>query len=414
MDLIAHIIEHAFEDTLPLVPFLFLTYLALEALEHMAGVRVNAAVKRAGAAGPVVGALLGIVPQCGFSAMAATLYAGRVITLGTLVAVFLSISDEMLPLLVAGHVEGGFLVQVLAAKAIVASVAGLGVDALLRLLRRNARVHALLRGRVLGTPQGAEAGSADAVPADGGRPCGDARRGSNELDLIDELSQAGEGADYIHRLCERDHCGCDDVADMARAGREYEQEADRARDQDAVASAVADGGHQHARSHGDELEHGEPRASHGLSHGHDHGHDHEHSHTRSGSIPVVLSIVKSALIHTAQITVFIYLVTVVLVALLETVGEPALEAFLRGNEVLAIFAAALVGLIPNCAASVVVTQLYLEGVLPLGAMFAGTLAGAGAGFLVLFRTNRSVRENVVILCILYVVAVICGFAAMGV
>lgn len=83
MDLLLHFIEHALEDTLVLVPFLFVTYIALEVLEHAAGARANAVVRRAGAAGPVAGALLGVVPQCGFSAMAATLYAGRVVTLGT-------------------------------------------------------------------------------------------------------------------------------------------------------------------------------------------------------------------------------------------------------------------------------------------------------------------------------------------
>ena len=98
----------------------------------------------------------------------------------------------------------------------------------------------------------------------------------------------------------------------------------------------------------------------------------------------VYAIVRSACSHTVQVTVFIYAVTLVLVAALETVGEPALAAFLSGNEALAVFASALVGLIPNCAASVVVTQLYLEGVLSFGAMIAGTLVGAGTGFLVLF------------------------------
>ena len=124
---------------------MLITYLALELLEHAAGDRVNGVVKRAGAAGPVVGALLGIVPQCGFSAMGATLYAGRVITLGTLVAVFLSTSDEMLPLLVAERVDAGLLAQVLLAKAAVAAVVGLAVDAALRALRRNARAHAAMR-----------------------------------------------------------------------------------------------------------------------------------------------------------------------------------------------------------------------------------------------------------------------------
>ena len=124
MDLLLHFFEHALEDTLALVPFLFVTYIALEALEHAAGARANAVVRRAGAAGPVVGALLGVVPQCGFSAMAATLYAGRVVTLGTLVAVFLSTSDEMLPMLVAEQVEAGLLFRVLGLKVLVALITG--------------------------------------------------------------------------------------------------------------------------------------------------------------------------------------------------------------------------------------------------------------------------------------------------
>ena len=132
MELVVHLVEHALEDTLPLVPFLFVTYLALEALEHAAGSRATALVRRAGAAGPVVGALLGIIPQCGFSAMAATLYAGRVITLGTLAAVFLSTSDEMLPLLVAEHVDPGRLAAILLCKALVALITGVVIDALLR------------------------------------------------------------------------------------------------------------------------------------------------------------------------------------------------------------------------------------------------------------------------------------------
>ncbi len=363
--------EHAFEDALPLVPFLFLTYLVLEVLEHMAGERVNAAVKRAGAAGPVVGALLGVVPQCGFSAMAATLYAGRVVTLGTLVAVFLSTSDEMLPLLVAERVDAGFLVQVLGLKAAIAAVAGLGIDALLAMLRRNARVRTMLQRRVLGT---ASAGGAAPTGAAGSSL-------EDEPDLIDELAEAGEGLDHIHRLCARDHCGCDDAM-LVRRGHDFAHGSQR----DAASKAALD-----------------PN---------DHAHGHDHTHAHGVTATTVLPIVKSAFVHTVQVSVFIYLITLVLVALLETVGEPALEAFLRSNEVLAIFAAALVGLIPNCAASVVVTQLYLEGMLSLGAMFAGTLAGAGAGFLVLFRTNRSARENIVILCMLYVIAIICGFVAM--
>ncbi len=357
MELIEHIVFHSIEDTLPLVPFLFITYLALEALEHMAGDRAGALVRRAGAAGPVIGAVLGIVPQCGFSAMGATLYAGRVITLGTLAAVFLSTSDEMLPLLVAEQVDAGTVVQILLVKAAIAAVVGLAVDACLRALRKNARAHEALRRGVLGQAAGAS---------------------SDAPDLIDELSEAGEGAGHIHRLCERDHCGCEDVG-PGDAGRMAPVSCGDEREN------IAPGAHAHDHDGGEEL--------------------HEHHH-HSGAI----AIVRSALSHTVQVTVFIYVVTLLLVAVLETVGEPALAAFLAGNEALAVIASALVGLIPNCAASVVVTQLYLEGVLSFNAMIAGTLVGAGTGFLVLFRTNRSARENLVILLLLLAVGVASGFA----
>ena len=116
-----------------------------------------------------------------------------------------------------------------------------------------------------------------------------------------------------------------------------------------------------------------------------------------------MSIIRSAISHTVQVSVFIFLVTLILVAVLETFGESAIEQFLRGNETLAVLGSALVGLIPNCSASVVITQLYLEGALQLAPMLAGTLIAAGVGYLVLFRTNRSARENVVFLIMMYVI-----------
>ena len=344
MDLLLHFIEHALEDTLVLVPFLFVTYIALEALEHAAGARANAVVRRAGAAGPVAGALLGVVPQCGFSAMAATLYAGRVVTLGTLVAVFLSTSDEMLPMLVAERV---------------ALITGVLADLAIRALRKNARVHALLRRTVFSV-----------------------RRDGMEADVVDQMAEGGETAEHICRLCEQDHCGC---------------------------------GHDHAHVYGDE---------HGHAHGHedadghvagcDHDHGHGHSHA-GGRFGIVGSILMSAVSHTVQVSLFIFLVTFALVLVLETVGEDALAAFLSGNQLLAVFASALVGLVPNCSASVVITQLYLEGVLGFAPLMAGLLTSAGVGYLVLFRTSRHPRENVVIVVGLFLVACVWGlvFAALG-
>ena len=347
MDLLIDILLDAGKDTLSLVPFLLVTYLALETLEHVAGDRVNGAIKRAGAAGPVVGSLLGIVPQCGFSAMAATLYAGRVVTLGTLVAVFLSTSDEMLPLLLAEQVPMQTMAMLLVSKALIALVTGFIVDAAIRGLRRNARAHAAIRRTVLGTA---------ANPAHVNCAHDDHTGG----DIIDEVAEAGVSADHIHELCERDHCGCDE----------------------------------------DEGEHG-----HGHGHHHDYGHadEHHHDHGHSHEGAPVLSIIRSAISHTVQVSVFIFLVTLILVAVLETFGESAIEQFLRGNEMLAVLGSALVGLIPNCSASVVITQLYLEGALQLAPMLAGTLISAGVGYLVLFRTNRSARENALFLVMMYVI-----------
>lgn len=351
MDLLIDILLDAGKDTLSLVPFLLVTYLALETLEHVAGDSVNGAIKRAGAAGPVVGSLLGMVPQCGFSAMAATLYAGRVVTLGTLVAVFLSTSDEMLPLLFAEQVPVQTMAMLLASKALIALVTGFIVDAAIRGLRRNARAHAAIRRTVLGTA---------ANPAHVNCAHDDHSGG----DIIDEVAEAGVSADHIHELCERDHCGCDEDED------------------------------EHERDHGHSYDHG-----HTGEHEHHHGHSHDHSHEGAP----VLSIIRSAISHTVQVSVFIFLVTLVLVAVLETFGESAIEQFLRGNETLAVLGSALVGLIPNCSASVVITQLYLEGALQLAPMLAGTLISAGVGYLVLFRTNRSARENVLFLIMMYVI-----------
>ncbi len=347
MDLLIDILLDAGKDTLSLVPFLLVTYLALETLEHVAGDSVNGAIKRAGVAGPVVGSLLGMVPQCGFSAMAATLYAGRVVTLGTLVAVFLSTSDEMLPLLLAEQVPVQTMAMLLASKALIALVTGFIVDAAIRGLRRNARAHAAIRRTVLGTA---------ANPAHVNCAHDDHTGG----DIIDEVAEAGVSADHIHELCERDHCGCDEDED--------------------------EHGHDHSHDHG---------------HADEHERHHDHSHSYEGA-PIV-SIIRSAISHTVQVSVFIFLVTLILVAVLETFGESAIEQFLRGNETLAVLGSALVGLIPNCSASVVITQLYLEGALQLAPMLAGTLISAGVGYLVLFRTNRSARENVVFLVMMYVI-----------
>lgn len=304
MEIMMHALEHAFVDTLKLVPFLFVTYLAMEALEHHAGAASEAAVRKAGHAGPAIGALLGVVPQCGFSAAASTLYAARVVSLGTLFAVFLSTSDEMLPILIAEQAPMALIVKVLAIKVVVGMVVGFAIDAVLHAMRRDKE---RLR---------------------------------------------------IHELCERDNCHCN--GDCKACGNNPEL-------------------------------------------AYDFEHDKEHDHDHKGG-----SIVKSALKHTAQVTLFIFLVTLALEVVMDSVGEEAITAFMEGNPGLSVVAASLVGLIPNCAASVAITELYLDGTLGAGAMIGGLLVSAGVGLLVLFRTNRPLRNNLAILVLLLLVGMAVG------
>ena len=300
-----HVLEHSIEDTLYLIPFLFVTYLAMEWLEHKAGDKTQRAIERAGAAGPVIGALLGVIPQCGFSAAASTLYAGRVVTLGTLIAVLLSTSDEMIPIFIAAQMPLSTMFAILGAKVAAGIVAGFAIDGVLRALRR---------------------------PTEHLR---------------------------IHELCQRDKCRCNGECHVCEESPELAYTAD---------------------------------------------HDEEHRHDHTGA-----SIVKSALKHTAEVTVFIFIVTLILNGVLETVGEDALAQILGDDSALAIVAAAVVGLIPNCAASVVIADLYVEGILGAGAMFAGLLVSAGVGLLVLFRANRPMKRNLSIVAIMLATGIVCGF-----
>ena len=315
--ILQHTLEHSVSDTLYLIPFLFLTYVAMEWLEHRTAGKTQEAIQHAGAAGPIVGAVLGVVPQCGFSAAAATLYAGRVVTLGTLFAVFLSTSDEMLPIFIAEQVPVETIAKILGAKLLIGMIMGFIVDTVLRLARRDKQK---LR---------------------------------------------------IHELCEQDRCHCNNECATCESNPElvYQHHDD----------CAAGCSHEH----------------------HAHEHDHDHSHGWK-------SILKSALIHTVQVGVFVFLITLVLNYVLEVVGEDALASFLGSNTVLSVLASALVGLIPNCAASVAIAQLYLEGVLGAGAMMAGLLVSAGVGLLVLLRANRPLRQTIAIIALLYATGVAWG------
>ncbi len=323
MDLFVDVLADSVIDTLKLIPFLFVTYLAMEALEHFASNKVREAVERAGTAGPVVGALLGALPQCGFSAMAATLFSGRVVTAGTLVAVILSTSDEMIPVFVAHQEPASRMLSIIAIKVVLGIVAGLLLDVALRLLHR-----------------------------------------------------AGDGHAHIHELCEREHCHC--------------EEADELDDDEGH-----DGRGDHNNHHNDHDGH--------LEHAHHHGHSHSH-HGAWG-------IVRSACVHTIQVTAFIFLISLLFGLIIEGLGVDSIRSMLAYHPVRATFIAALVGLIPNCGASVAIAELFLDGTLATGPMLAGLLSSGGVGLLVLWRTNADARQNVYVTLLVYGVAVLAGLAA---
>ncbi len=275
MELLIHTIEHAFIDCLRMLPFLFAAFLLIEALEHYSSNLSAKVMEKVGKAGPVVGALAGCIPQCGFSVMAANLYAGGVVSAGTLLAVFLATSDEAVLILLGNPGRAGEVIRLLAVKVVIAIVAGYVADLLLK----------------------------------------------------ERLSSEKSSGN----LC--DHCGC----------------------------------HK------------------------------EHA-----------GILMPAWRHTFRLFIYLVLFTWGLNLVIEVFGIENLSAFLLGDTVFQPVIAALIGLIPNCAASVILTQLYLGGAISFASVVAGLSTGAGAGLIVLFKINRNRKENVKIMIMLYITAVVAG------
>ena len=263
-------------DTVKIIPFLFLTYLLMEFIEHRAGDKAERFMRRAGGFAPAVGGLLGVVPQCGFSAAASNLYAGRIISVGTLIAVFLSTSDEMLPILISGHIPAGMIALILLYKALVGIAVGLLIDLALRLMHKD-----------------------------------------KEKINIDAI-------------CDEDNCHCE------------------------------------------------------------------------------RGIWYSALHHTLTISAFLLLITVAINALVFFVDEQSLAGFMHDKPVISHLVASLFGLIPNCAASVALTTLFSKGIITVGTMMAGLFSGAGVGVLVLFRVNKKIKENLLIVACLVACGIVFG------
>lgn len=268
--MIAEVLSHALEDCIRMLPFLFLAFLLLEALEHKTSEGLNRALAKAGKAGPAAGALLGCIPQCGFSIVAANLYSGGVITLGTLLAVMIATSDEAVLILLGNPGQGGEIVRLLVTKVIIAMAAGYVTDAVTKGKNRDKK--------------------------------------------------------EIEDLCT--DCGC---------------------------------------------------------------HDHH-------------GILRPALHHTVKIFLFLFLFSVVLEFAIHVLGMEQISRILLSDTLFQPLVAALIGLIPNCASSVILTQLYLSGVISFASVIAGLCTGAGLGLAVLFKVNRNRRENLKILGLLYAIS----------
>ena len=277
LHILEHTLEHTVADVIGLLPFLFVTYLLMELMEHYASIKFNKMIENSGKWGPFLGSVLGVMPQCGFSAAAASFFSARMIGVGTILAVFLSTSDEMLPILLSESVSIVRIVKILATKVVIACASGYLASF-----------------------------------------------------IYQQFLQKKDGEMDIHLVCEEEQCSCED------------------------------------------------------------------------------GILKSAVKHTVKIFIYIFIIAFVLNAVIECVGEDALAQVCSNAPVAGQMVASLVGMIPNCASSVVITQLYLKGVISAGMMMSGLLVNAGIGSIVLFRLNRNVKQNVGILTAVYCFGVAWG------
>ena len=284
MELLVDVILDTVIDGVKILPFLFITYLLMELLERHTMDKAGDIVRKAGKSGPLWGAVLGVLPQCGFSAAASNLYAGRVITVGTLIAIYLSTSDEMLPLMISERVPVTTILPILGLKALVGIIAGFIVDFAANKTRK--------------------------------------------------IRHQGREDFRIEELCEREHCHCED-----------EEEG---------------------------------------------------------------SILKSAFVHTVHIFLYLLVLTFILNFIVELIGEEAIMSVITANPLLGHIVAGIIGLIPNCAASIIITELYLGGMITMGTLMSGLLVGAGIGLLILFRVNPEFKRNLHITGILYVTGVFFG------
>ncbi|MDO4313234.1 MAG: putative manganese transporter [Eubacteriales bacterium] len=274
MDLFLDVLLDTVLDSVRMLPFLFAAFLLIEALEHYSTAFVNNTLTKLNKAGPVVGAIFGCIPQCGFSVMTANLYSSGVVSLGTLLAVFLATSDEAVIILLGHPGNAAAIWRLLVTKLIIAVIAGYVAD----------------------------------------------------FFFAKQISSAK----HIGDLC--DHCGC---------------------------------------------------------------HDHH-------------GILKPALNHTLKLLGYIFIFSGILNLLISLAGLDTVSTFLLSGSILQPFLTGIIGFIPNCAASVLLTELYLNGALSFASVTTGLCTNAGIGLIVLFKVNKNQRENLSIVGLLYAVSVIAG------
>lgn len=262
-------------DALKLLPFLFLAFLLIEVIEHKLNKKVKDAVMKSGKFGPVIGSLLGAIPQCGFSVIATNLYITRILSLGSLIAIYLSTSDEMLPVLLSNNIEISTILKIIGIKILVGIFFGFLIDLFLR-------------------------------------------------------KKENKKEELHYDLCEHDHCHCKE------------------------------------------------------------------------------SIVKSSLIHTGKTLLFIVVISFILNIIFAYGGNDLIEKVFLKDSIFGTFLASLVGLIPNCGASIILSELYASGAISIASLIAGLLTGSGVALLVLFKSNSNLKENIFILGLVYTIGVIVG------
>ena len=270
--MILDILKDALLDTLKLIPFLFIAFLIIELVEHK--LKNKEILKKSGKFGPVIGSLLGGIPQCGFASLATNLYVTRIISLGTLISIYLATSDEMLPIMISEQVELSFILKIVLVKILIGMTCGVIID----LIYQNKHKESF-------------------------------------------------------ELCENEHCHCHD--------KKY-------------------------------------------------------------------SLILSSLKHTLNISLFVLIVNILLNAVFTLGLEDLLNKLLLQDSIFGPFISSLIGLIPNCGASVIITELYLNEALSLGSLFAGLLTNSGIALVILFKSNKNLKENFTILGLIYLIGSIIG------